>query len=128
MSAPAVMTSRKTSGPRRPDIGAPAQDLDQLHAVHAGQHQVDEIEVEGEGLGGGQQRIAVVEAADRDALLLQELRQEFRVLGVVVDQGEGLGLHGGGGHGSNRGVCRMTEASGGMSRLAACRFPRTWRP
>ena len=50
-------------------VRAAAQDLDELHAVDAGQHQVDQVEVEDERFGRCQQRIAVVEAADRDALM-----------------------------------------------------------
>ena len=61
-------------------LGAAAQDLDQLGAPHAGQHQVDQVELRSQRPGVGQQRIAVVEAAHRDARLR---RSRVRYSGVV---------------------------------------------
>ena len=67
-------------------MGAAAQHADQLDAVDARQHQVDQVEAIAERRRVGQQLVAVGKAMDLDAEAAQVLRQELGVLDVVVDQ------------------------------------------
>ncbi len=72
-------------------LRAPAQDPDQLDAVHAGQHQVEDVEVERERRGVRQQLVAVGEGLDFDVEPSQVSRQVLAVLGVVIHQRQGAG-------------------------------------
>lgn len=75
-------------------IGAPKQELDEIDAVGARQHEVDRVEIVIEGFRIGAPVVAVLVDEDLGAQLPEPLSEKRRVLLVIVDQGQDFRIHG----------------------------------
>ena len=67
-------------------LGTPTQQAQQADPVDAGQHQVEDVEIEAEGAVASQQVVAVGKPGHRHAPGLQELGKVFTEGRVVIDQ------------------------------------------
>ena len=76
-----------------PRFGAPPQDPDQVDPVDPRQREIDHVEAEIVRRPVGEQRIAVVEDADLDAVLAQMAGNLFGEFDIVFDQGKRAGDH-----------------------------------
>ena len=72
-----------------------AQQAQQAQAIDAGQHHVQHVEVEVEGLLAAQQIVAVGKPARLNAVGAEVLGQVLAVDPVVIDQSQGLGCRDG---------------------------------